>query len=637
MKKTKNLSLLIMSITTLVLGICSILILGNQVQAAEAGEADIILHKKQLVRGDNGEYLPSELIQNTGNEMTEFDKYQAFEGVEFSIYDATPEFYEFREKGNGGKGATAEEAIKRVQASDGTDLEGHDPVATGKTDKNGDLTFTVNKKSGGKDAVYLIVETEQVGVIRATNLVVGFPVYEMTADGKYTDNELTDIHIYPKNEVSKDGSIEVTKKASYDNSIYLDGAEFVVSKQTGEGIEYIVGAKDGMYIWEKENKSKDNRFKFITGNTYNPGADTILVTEGTGTGKLIINHMQVGKYTITETKAPDDAAMINDEISKEVEVGKDGDMSAEIDVINDKIKLDKSSDSNNQSVQIGQKIQYKIESTIPQGIQDTFPDGTRRYTSYKLIDKHSEELTFVNESTGKFAYSLKDGNKVIAPENYTIKEDDDKNGFTLEINADYLTELTPNNHLTFNYFMFLNEKAVPDKDYTNTANVETGDLTDETKPVTVKTGGAMFQKVDKDNKKTGLADAEFVITNKETKGEYVVVNETTKEITWTTEKDKATTFTSDKDGKFEVTGLKFGTYYLEETKAPDGYVLLKNPIEFTVDENSYNKKQTVEVVNKHKGSLPMTGGIGSIVFVVGGISAFGFAAFYFKKRLSEAK
>ncbi|MGF2145714.1 SpaH/EbpB family LPXTG-anchored major pilin [Vagococcus fluvialis] len=637
MKKTKNLSLLIMSITILVLGICSILIPGVQVQAADADQAKIILHKKQLVRGDNGEYLPSELIQNTGNEMTEFDKYQAFEGVEFSIYDATPEFYEFREKGNGGKGATAEEAIKRVQASDGTDLEGHDPIATGKTDKNGDLTFTVNKKSGSKDAVYLIVETEQVGVIRATNLVVGFPVYEMTADGKYTDNELTDIHIYPKNEVSKDGSIEVTKKASYDNSIYLDGAEFVVSKQTGEGIEYIVGAKDGMYIWEKENKSKDNRFKFITGNTYNPGADTILVTEGTGTGKLIINHMQVGKYTITETKAPDDAAMINDEISKEVEVGKDGDMSAEIDVINDKIKLDKSSDSNNQSVQIGQKIQYKIESTIPQGIQDTFPDGTRRYTSYKLIDKHSEELTFVNESTGKFAYSLKDGNKVIAPENYTIKEDDDKNGFTLEINADYLTELTPNNHLTFNYFMFLNEKAVPDKDYTNTANVETGDLTDETKPVTVKTGGAMFQKVDKDNKKTGLADAEFVITNKETKGEYVVVNETTKEITWTTEKDKATTFTSDKDGKFEVTGLKFGTYYLEETKAPDGYVLLKNPIEFTVDENSYNKKQTVEVVNKHKGSLPMTGGIGSIVFVVGGISAFGFAAFYFKKRLSEAK
>jgi fimbrial isopeptide formation D2 family protein/LPXTG-motif cell wall-anchored protein len=629
MKKTKNLSLLIMSITTLVLGICSILIPGNQVQAAEADQANIILHKKQMVKGN----LPDKLTQNTGNVMTEFDKYQGFEGVEFSIYDATPEFYELREHGNGGKGMSSEEAIKRIQSADAKDLQGHEALDKKVTDENGDLMFTVDKQLGGKDAVYLIIEGQTPGVIKAANLVVGFPVYEMTKDGKYTDNELTDIHLYPKNQVSDEGSIEVIKKASYDNSIYLDGAEFIVSKKSGGKDVYIESAKDGMYTW---TENKDSAFKFITGNTYNPGTDSILETLETGTGKLIINHISVGKYTVIETKAPNDAAMINDQIETEVEVGKNGNMTAEIDVINDIVKVDKSSDKDNQSVQIGQKIQYNIESTIPQGIQDVFPDGTRRYTSYKLIDKHSEELTFVNESTGEFAYQLKDGDNVIAPENYTINEDPDKKGFTVEINADYLTELTPNNHLTFDYFMFLNEKAVPGEDYTNTANVETGDLTDETKPVTVKTGGAMFQKVDQDNKKTGLKNAKFVIQN-ETKDKYVVIDETTKEVTWTTDKNQATAFTSGKNGEFEVTGLEFGTYYLVETEAPDGYVLLKNPIEFTVDDNSYNKKQTVEVVNKHKGSLPLTGGIGSIVFVVGGISAFGFAAFYFKKRLSESK
>ncbi|MGL5685947.1 MAG: SpaH/EbpB family LPXTG-anchored major pilin, partial [Vagococcus fluvialis] len=349
-----------------------------------------------------------------------------------------------------------------------------------------------------------------------------------------------------------------------------------------------------------------------------------------------INEMAYGTYTVTEVEAPDNASMINDEVNHKVTI-TETEAIVNVNVINDKVKVDKSSDKDNQSVEIGKKIQYNINSTIPQGIQDTFDDGTRRYTSYKLIDKHSEELTFVNESTGEFAYQLKDGKKVIDPKNYTITEDADKKGFTVEINADYLPELTPNGKLTFDYFMFLNEKAVPGKDYTNTAEVETGELTDKTKPVKVKTGGAMFQKVDQDNKKSGLKDAKFVITNKETNGEYAVVNETTKEVTWTTDIDQGTEFVSGENGKFEVTGLKFGTYYLVETEAPDGYVLLKNPIEFTVDENSYNQKQTVEVVNKHKGSLPLTGGIGSIVFVVGGISAFGFAAFYFKKRLSESK
>ena len=635
MKKTKNVSLLFMSIATLVLGFCSILIPGMKVEAADTDQAKIILHKKQMVKGN----LPDKLTQNTGNEMKEFDKYQGFEGVEFEIYDATPEYYELREKGNGGKGMSAEEAIKRIQSSNGTDLEGHKALDKKVTDANGDLTFTVNKKIkvDGKDeeqdAVYLIVEGKTPGVIRAANLVVGFPVYEMTIDGNYTDNELTNIHIYPKNQVSDEGSIEVIKKASYDNSIYLDGAEFIVSKKSDGKDVYIESAKDGMYTW---TANKDAAHKFITGNTYNPGTDSILETKGTGTGKLIINHVSVGKYTVIETKAPDGAEMINDQISKEVEVGKDGNMTATIDVINDKIKLDKTSDKDNQSVEIGKKIQYNINSTIPQGIQDTFEDGTRRYTSYKLIDKHSEELTFVNESTGDFSYKLRDGRQVIEPENYTITEAADKKGFTVEINEDYLDKLTPNGQLTFSYFMFLNEKAVPGKDYTNTANVETGDLTDETDSVKIKTGGAMFQKVDQDNKNTGLKDAKFVIQN-ETKDKYAVVNETTKEVTWTTDKDQGTKFVSGENGEFEVTGLKFGTYYLVETEAPEGYVLLKNPIKFTVDENSYNEKQTVKVVNKHKGSLPLTGGIGSIVFVVGGISAFGFAAFYFKKRLSESK
>lgn len=36
-----------------------------------------------------------------------------------------------------------------------------------------------------------------------------------------------------------------------------------------------------------------------------------------------------------------------------------------------------------------------------------------------------------------------------------------------------------------------------------------------------------------------------------------------------------------------MTGLKYGTYYLEETKAPEKYVPLTNRVAFTIDEQSY--------------------------------------------------
>ncbi len=627
MKTENKMKSLIIGIVMLALSFVLVLTNGFTGYAAENDQATITLHKKKMDKYPGSDSL----VQNTGKEMAIFKDYENFENVEFKIYDATPEFYKFREEGQ-----TTEEAIRRIQSARPEDLVGHskdEALATGKTNSNGELNFTVDKKNkDGKDAVYLIIESPQEGVILSANLVVGFPVYEMKDNGTYTDNELNTIHLYPKNLISSDGSLEVIKKGSGGDNTLLNGAEFIISKEIDNGTKkvYINGANTGLYTW---TETKKDAYRFVTGKEYMPMEKKINVVDSS-TGKLSVTHLENGKYELIEVKAPNNAEMINKETTKKFEINNNN-KKIKLTVLNDVIKIDKSSELNNKPVEIGQKVDYKIETNIPVGIKDTFDDGTNRYKKFQLIDKHSEGLTFVNEKTGNFAYKLFDGNKEIDQANYTVEEQ--TNGFIVSVKPEYITSLTPDNKLKFTYFMYLNDKVKPGMDYTNTATVETDTLKDESKPVTIKTGGALFKKIDKDASKqnNALKDATFVIQN-ETQTEYVVINDKTKEVTWTADKNKATTFTSDKDGKFEVSGLKYGTYYLVETKAPDGYVILDKPIKFVVNENSHTTDKTVTVMNKHKGSLPITGGIGTIVFSIVGISTFVLAILYFRRRLSNA-
>lgn len=168
----------------------------------------------------------------------------------------------------------------------------------------------------------------------------------------------------------------------------------------------------------------------------------------------------------------------------------------------------------------------------------------------------------------------------------------------------------------------------------------------------------------KDQNKTALANAEFELYKANTTGDAADTNAKINIVDEgngvyrqaTADEAKVTGFTSakivsDNDGKVLVKGLVAGTYYLRETKAPDGYNKLLSDIKVEIKANydettgkltSYSVDYTyngtpitgnaittkdnspeVAVENKTGAQLPSTGSKGALMVTLAGIVLFG--------------
>lgn len=142
-----------------------------------------------------------------------------------------------------------------------------------------------------------------------------------------------------------------------------------------------------------------------------------------------------------------------------------------------------------------------------------------------------------------------------------------------------------------------------------------------------------------DGNKTGLPNAEFTLSKSE-KGtnpielvDITAAEETNKTYRVATEIEKSaspkgtiTTVTTPSTGKFTIQGLDADTYYLTETKQPDGYNKLTTPVTIVIKEDgtitvgseTITSTNPVKVENKSGSLLPSTGGIGTTLFYIFG-------------------
>lgn len=287
---------------------------------------------------------------------------------------------------------------------------------------------------------------------------------------------------------------------------------------------------------------------------------------------------------------------------------------------------------------IGDTVEYKVEIKVA--------DGAQTYTVY---DTMSTGLTF---NSGSLKVTAND----VVTTDYTLTPT--TNGFTLVLPETYVSTLTKGTTIMVTYNATLNKDAVIDGDG-NTNEVKLGYGNHQnTVPSKVTTKSYQFDlvKVDGTANEGGthtlLNGAEFKLYETKTSDtalRFVKNADGSYRVALNTENGENVTDTIVVNGKVHISGLDKVNYWLDETRAPDGYNKLTERQEVKLSEGSQNA--TLEtgattwaegnggvVVENNAGTvLPGTGGMGTTLFYVigGGLMVAAVVLLVTKKRMEH--
>lgn len=280
---------------------------------------------------------------------------------------------------------------------------------------------------------------------------------------------------------------------------------------------------------------------------------------------------------------------------------------------------------------VGDIITYTVEVPVKPGA-----------TNYILHDTMSEGLTYNHDVSAK----VKDTDAT------TVSLEDMSSSYLETTFASKIVNVEEyvGQTIVFTYTATINEKAVVKDEVTNTAKVSYGDNNKFTEETSIKYylyDLEVFKYTNDENgTKVQLEGAEFELYDAQSGGNKLnLVKETIGEKTVyriaTAEEAAKEGFESAVivAGKVTIKGLAAGTYWLEETKAPEGYNKLTARDKAEVSENSSGGTAvyTTEVLNQTGAQLPSTGGIGTTIFyLIGGFLVAGAAILLVtRKRVRE--
>ena len=400
--------------------------------------------------------------------------------------------------------------------------------------------------------------------------------------------------------------------------------------------------------------------------------DTVAATHTTATttaGTTVINNLDYGYYVVYPLGATDTSTAPGNGTVKSVAslVSVTGDDATVNMKSNYPTVVKKVNDKTADDVNIGDTVTYTLTSKVPDmtgytsyvfNFKDTLSAGLtfKEITSVTVGDTTITKVEAGQEANDTYTLTQAGQNITITMNNF-LASNKDKAG--QEINVTYTATL--NKDAVTGYDANKNSATV---EYSNKPGT---DNKGESEPsiVDVHTFNfTIFKYYLKGADKTGLANAEFELYKANTEGTAADTNAKINIVDEkngvyrqaTPEEAKAKDFTSakivsDADGKVLVKGLEAGTYYLRETKAPEGYNKLLSDIKVEIkpvyDETTgkltsysvdytYNGTKTsgtaittkdnspeVAVENKTGAQLPSTGSKGALMVTLAGIVLFG--------------